>query len=153
MGQSHATSFIVARNVSPAQAAELLRAGWCYLDVRSVPEFAGGHPPGARNVPLMHLHRGGMKANPDFLRVVEQTFPKDQPIVIGCRSLGRSAQAAGLLEASGYQEVAQMRGGFEGERDLLGRVLFPGWLASGLPVSDRAAPGCSYFELDRGEKT
>jgi rhodanese-related sulfurtransferase len=139
----------VARNVSPTQAAELLRTGWCYLDVRSVPEFDSGHPRGARNVPLMHLHEGRMSANPDFLRVVEQTFRKDRPIVIGCRSLGRSAQAAGLLEASGYQEVVQMRGGFEGERDLLGRVLFPGWLALGLPVSDRAAPGCSYAELER----
>jgi rhodanese-related sulfurtransferase len=138
----------VARNVSPTQAAELLRAGWCYLDVRSVPEFDGGHPRGARNVPLMHLREGRMSANPDFLRVVEQAFRKDRPIVIGCRSLGRSAQAAGLLEASGYQEVVQVRGGFEGERDLLGRVLFPGWLALGLPVSDRAAPGCSYAELE-----
>jgi rhodanese-related sulfurtransferase len=129
----------------------MLRAGWCYLDVRSVPEFDAGHPQDARNVPLMHIDRGAMKANPDFLRVVEQAFPKDRPIVIGCRSMGRSAQAAGLLEAAGYQQVAQMRGGFEGERDLLGRVLFPGWLASGLPISDRAAPGCSYAELDRGD--
>lgn len=143
----------MAKDVSPTAAADLLRAGWRYLDVRSVPEFDRGHPRGAHNVPLMHIHGAGMKANPDFLRVVERTFLKNQPIVIGCRSLGRSAQAAGLLEAAGYQEVAQMRGGFEGERDLFGRVFLPGWLALGLPVSDRAAPGCSYAELERKSET
>jgi len=67
--------------------------------------------------------------------------------VIGCKSGGRSLQAAGLLEASGYTAVVDMRGGFGGERDALGRVSCAGWAESGLPTATQPEPGKSYVEL------
>ena len=36
------------KRVSPAEAKTLMDEGYVYLDVRSEPEFAAGHPAGAR---------------------------------------------------------------------------------------------------------
>src|SRR5882757_3632408 len=98
----------MSKPVSPAEAAALLEQGWQYLDVRSMPEFEEGHPPGAANVPLLHAQGGRMAANPDFQRVVEANYAKDARLVVGCRSGGRSAQAVALLEAAGYTQVVDM---------------------------------------------
>jgi rhodanese-related sulfurtransferase len=138
----------MAKRVSPPEAAELLKQGWRYVDVRSIPEFDEGHPEGAANVPLLHMQGGRMAPNPDFQRVMQANFPQDSQLVIGCKSGGRSAQAAALLEASGYTSVVDMRGGFAGERDALGRVSTPGWVAAGLPV-EKVTPGQSYADLEK----
>ena len=137
----------MAKRVTAKEAAELMAAGWTYLDVRSVPEFDAGHPQGALNVPLMNFEGGRMTPNPDFQKVMETAFPRDTKLVIGCKSGGRSLQAAALLASAGYGEVVDVRGGFGGERDPLGRVTSPGWADSGLPVAAKAAPGCSYAEI------
>jgi rhodanese-related sulfurtransferase len=139
----------MAKRVSPPEAAELLGQGWHYLDVRSIPEFDEGHPTGASNIPLLHMQGGRMAPNPDFQRVVEANYPKDSKLVVGCKSGGRSAQAAALLEAAGFTSVVDMRGGMSGERDPLGRTSVPGWSAAGLPVEKTATPGQSYAELSK----
>jgi rhodanese-related sulfurtransferase len=90
-----------------------------------------------------------MAPNPDFQKVVESNYPRDAPLVVGCKSGGRSAQAAALLEAAGYTQVVDMRGGMAGERDALGRVSVPGWGAEGRPVEKTAGPGQTYAELSR----
>ncbi len=138
----------MAKRVSPPEAAELLQQGWRYVDVRSIPEFDEGHPQGAANVPLLHMQGGRMAPNPEFQRVMQANFPKDSQLVIGCKSGGRSAQAAALLEAAGYTSVVDMRGGFGGERDMFGRVTTPGWKEAGLPV-EKVTPGQSYAELEK----
>ncbi|HEV3030591.1 MAG TPA: rhodanese-like domain-containing protein [Polyangia bacterium] len=135
------------KRVVPKEAAALLAEGWAYLDVRSVPEFDDGHPVGAANVPLLHLHNGRMAPNPDFQRVVEATFAKDAKIVVGCKAGGRSLQAATLMESAGYTNVVDMRGGYHGERDGFGRVSVAGWAAEGLPVETAAAPEKTYETL------
>jgi rhodanese-related sulfurtransferase len=137
----------MTKRVLPAEAATMLAEGWTYLDVRSIPEFDQGHPVGAVNIPLLHFQGGRMVPNAAFQRVVEATFPKDTKLVIGCKSGGRSLQAAGLLEASGYASVVDMRGGFGGEHDALGRVSCAGWAESGLPTATQPEPGKSYVEL------
>jgi rhodanese-related sulfurtransferase len=137
----------MTKHVLPAEAAELLTQGWTYLDVRSIPEFEQGHPTGAANIPLLHFQQGRMMPNPEFQRVVEATFPKETKLVIGCKSGGRSLQAAGLLAAAGYVELVDMRGGFGGERDGMGRVSVAGWADAGLPVATAAQAGKSYAEL------
>jgi rhodanese-related sulfurtransferase len=137
------------KRVSPAEAAALLEQGWRYLDVRSIPEFEEGHPPGAANIPLLHMQGGRMVPNGDFQKVVESNYPKDAPLVVGCKSGGRSAQAAALLEAAGYTQVVDMRGGMGGERDALGRVSVPGWAAEGRPVEKTAAAGQTYADLSK----
>src|SRR3954453_15851427 len=139
----------MAKRVSPAEAAALVGQGWKYVDVRSIPEFDEGHPVGAANVPLLHNRGGRMAPNADFQRVIESNYPKDSKLVLGCKSGGRSAQAAGLLEASGYTQVVDMRGGFGGEREIMGRGSGAGWAEAGLPVENAAAPGKSYAELEK----
>ncbi|HEY2729400.1 MAG TPA: rhodanese-like domain-containing protein [Polyangia bacterium] len=135
------------KRVVPKEAAALLAEGWAYLDVRSIPEFDDGHPVGSANIPLLHLHNGRMAPNPDFQRVVEASFAKDAKIVVGCKSGGRSLQAATLMESAGYTNVVDMRGGYHGERDGFGRVGVAGWAAEGLPVETTAAPEKTYETL------
>lgn len=135
------------KRVTPDEAAALLGQGWIYVDVRSVPEFEQGHPEGAYNVPLMHRAAHGMVPNPDFVKVMAAAFPKDAKLVLGCRSGGRSLQAAGLLFQLGYQDVIDMRGGFAGELDEANRITCEGWQARGLPVTRTPQPGRSYIDL------
>ncbi len=120
--------------------------GYLYLDVRSEPEFAAGHPSGAHNVPLMHAGPGGMRQNPDFLDVVSALYPKDTKIVVGCRSGQRSMRAAEVMVSAGYTAVVEQRAGFEGPRDAFGALTEKGWGPAGLPV-ERTTPGASYAEL------
>ena len=120
--------------VSPEEALQLLeQEGYVYVDVRSVQEFAGGHPKGAYNVPLLHLGPQGPRPNPDFLTVMERHFPKDTKIVVGCQSGGRSLQAGSLLERAGFTEVKDQRAGFQGAPG--GEA---GWAPKGLPVEGQA---------------
>ncbi len=139
----------MVKRVTPPEAAALMADGWSYLDVRSIPEFESGHPPGAANIPLLHFAGGRMMPNADFQKVVEAVYPRDTKLVVGCKAGGRSLQAAALMEALGYTSVVDMRGGFHGEHDGMGRVSCAGWAAEGLPV-ETAAPGeKTYAELSK----
>jgi rhodanese-related sulfurtransferase len=139
----------MVKRVTPPEAAELLANGWTYLDVRSIPEFDEGHPVGAANVPLLHFSGGRMSPNADFQKVVAANFPPDTKLVVGCKAGGRSLQAAALLEAAGYTSVVDMRGGFHGEHDGMGRVTCAGWAESKLPVESAAPPDKTYAALSK----
>ena len=135
------------KRVSPEEARDLMdKQGYAYLDVRSVPEFEAGHPTGAYNVPLLHMGGGGMTPNPDFLSVVQKSFPLDARLVVGCKAGGRSLKAATALEAAGYTSVVDQRNGFEGTPLPTGGVE-PGWRPRGLPTSSQAAAGHAYDAL------
>ena len=135
------------KRVSPEEALSLVeKEGYAYVDVRSVPEFESGHPEGAYNVPLAHLGPQGMSPNPDFLTVMETTFPKDSKLVVGCKTGGRSLQAATLLLSAGWRSIVDQRAGFQGAMDPSGRSE-AGWGPKGLPSSRAAAPGRSWSEL------
>jgi rhodanese-related sulfurtransferase len=138
----------MVKRVTPVEAEALLKQGWIYLDVRSIPEFEGGHPTGAANVPLLHQTGGRMAPNPAFQSVVEWNFPKDAKIVVGCKAGGRSLQAATLMEAAGYTNIVDMRGGFHGERDNFGRVSCAGWAECGLPCEASADAEKTYAQLE-----
>jgi len=133
------------KRVSPEEARELMdQQGYAYVDVRSIPEFEAGHPAGAYNVPVLHMGPGGrMAPNPDFLGVMEAGFAKNATIVVGCRSGGRSLQAAMMLAASGFTNVVDQRAGFEG----MGPGSEPGWRPKGLPVSLKGDPERTYESL------
>jgi rhodanese-related sulfurtransferase len=79
------------------------------VDVREPEEYAGGHVPGARLVPLAAVPG----------RV--EDFPTDQPVYLLCAVGGRSAQAALFLARRGIDAV-NVDGG-TGE-----------WVAAGYPV-------------------
>jgi rhodanese-related sulfurtransferase len=136
---------MAVKRISPDEASALLAEGWTYLDVRSAPEFEAGHPQGAYNVPLLHQGPAGMAPNAAFLAAVERTFAKDARLVLGCKSGGRSQQAARVLESAGYTALADQAGGFDGAPGPAG---LPGWRARGLPVAQHAETGRSWRELE-----
>lgn len=142
----------MAKQVSVHDAAELMKQGWRYLDVRSIPEYDAGHPAGASNVPLLHQQAGRMVPNPDFDAVVASSYPREEKLLVGCKMSGRSAQAVARLEAAGFTNVIHVRGGFFGERDPFGKVDAAGWQDAGLPVSQDPTPGHSYQELAATKK-
>ena len=79
--------------VDGATARKLVSEGALLLDVRTPSEFGGGHVEGAQNIPVDELER----------RISE--VPKDRAVVVYCRSGGRSARAAGLLQQHGRGPV------------------------------------------------
>lgn len=137
------------KRVSPQDAKELVDAGYVYVDVRSEPEFLAGHPKGALNVPLLHMTSAGMTPNPEFMSVMTASFPKDAKIVLGCRSGGRSLQAAELMKQAGYTDVVDQRAGFEGARGPFGNVTEAGWAPSQLPVEEGPTPGQTYEDVKK----
>lgn len=134
------------KQVTPEEAAELVAAGHVYVDVRSEPEFEQGHVPGAFNVPLMHLGPGGMTPNGEFMQVMQSAFGKDEKLVVGCRSGGRSRRAAELLAAAGFTELSDLSAGWEGSRDPFGRTV-PGWSKKDLPVEPGKPAGQAYADV------
>jgi rhodanese-related sulfurtransferase len=142
---------MAVKRISPDEARQLMEDGYTYLDVRSVPEYDQGHPTAAVNAPLLHMGPGGMAPNAEFVAVVAAAFAKDAKLVIGCKSGGRSQRAAMLLEGAGFENLVEMRGGWSGEADPMGRVVEKGWSVLGLPSSTAPTPGGSWEEL-RGKK-
>jgi rhodanese-related sulfurtransferase len=122
-----------------------------YLDVRTVHEFEAGHPPAALNIPVVLPNPAirKMTPNPDFLPTVAANIPKDARIIVGCMSGGRSQYAAEVLEDAGYQNVANMQGGFGGARDQVGRLMVPGWQDCGLPEERGDGDVKSYEALSK----
>ena len=138
---------MAVKRITPEEARDLMdKDGYAYLDVRSVPEFAAGHPTGAYNVPLLNMGPGGMVDNAEFLAVVEKSFPRDSRLVVGCKAGGRSARAAALLERAGYTNLVDQKNGYEGTPLPTGGVE-PGWRPKGLPTSTQAVPERSYDAL------
>jgi rhodanese-related sulfurtransferase len=87
------------------------------IDVRGPDEFSGplGHIASARNVPLPELPR----------RVAELRSLTETPVVLVCKTDKRSASAAVMLDAAGFQDVFVLRGGMVR------------WNEAGFPVADR----------------
>jgi rhodanese-related sulfurtransferase len=137
---------MAVKRISPQEARDLMdKEDYAYLDVRSVPEFAAGHPAGAYNVPLLDMGPAGMSPNPDFLAVVEKTFPREARLVVGCKAGGRSARAVALLAQAGFTQIVDQRCGYDGAPLPTGG-LEPGWRPLGLPTSTEA-PERSYDAL------
>ena len=80
------------------------------MDVRTVEEWNQGHVDGAVLIPLDQL---GARVN---------EVPKDQDVLIICRSGNRSGQARDLLRGQGFDRTTSISGGINA------------WIAKGLPV-------------------
>ncbi len=140
------------KRITPEQAKALLdsKTGYVYLDVRTIPEFETGHVPAAKNVPVLEPDAfGHMRMNRRFVEIVETNFGKDVKLITGCQKGGRSLKSAELLLSAGFGNVLDMRGGFGGETDELGRVTFPGWAPRGLPTTTESAPKDCYASLTK----
>ncbi|WP_018152761.1 rhodanese-like domain-containing protein [Leeia oryzae] len=97
-----------------AVVASMDDTSWTILDVREPDEFAAGHLPGAVNVPRGMLEFR-LSANPAWQNAA-------LPVLVYCKTGGRSALAAATMQAMGYEHVVSMAGGFDA------------WAAASLPV-------------------
>jgi rhodanese-related sulfurtransferase len=86
------------KTVSVAEAKELLASGAALIDVRSPQEWRSGRAPQAKHVPL------------DTLQSSMTGIAKTRPVIAVCQSGVRSASAARMLAAQGY-EAYSLRGG------------------------------------------
>jgi rhodanese-related sulfurtransferase len=136
----------VPKTVSVDEAKKLLDQGYVYVDVRSEPEFEAAHVPGALNVPLNHQGPGGMVTNPDFMSVMQTAFAKDEKLIVGCKSGGRTKRAVGLLVQAGFTDVMELTPGIDSGRDAFGRPL-KGWLQEGLPTEQGSPEGQRYSDV------
>jgi rhodanese-related sulfurtransferase len=140
------------KQAEPPQAHEILKSNpdALYLDVRTESEFAQGHPAGAINVPVVFIKGPGqMELNGEFVDVVAKLLPHEKKLVVGCLAGGRSQRACELLEAAGYSDLTNVRGGFGGARDASGQVVVTGWREAGLPVSTEV--GDNSYQALRGK--
>ncbi|QXD13778.1 rhodanese-like domain-containing protein [Rhodocaloribacter litoris] len=104
----------VVREVPPDTLAARLAAERppLVLDVRTPEEYAGGHVPGALNIPHTEV----------AARLGELAPYRDREIVLYCRSGRRAGIAADVLKEAGFSRLAHLSGDM------------PGWAARGLPV-------------------
>lgn len=109
---SPATAPAAVRDVNVATLKADLDQGAVRLlvDVRTPGEFASGHVPGARNIPLAELEGR-----------IGELGPKGAEVHLVCQSGGRSARAAATLATMGFRPV-DVEGGTAA------------WRAAGYPV-------------------
>lgn len=96
--------------VEPGEARRRQQAGAILIDVREPEEWAAGHAPGARHMPLGQLAQR--------LR----SLPRDRELLFICRSGNRSSRAVQLAVEAGRTRAVNVGGG------LLA------WARAGLPV-------------------
>lgn len=102
-----------ANSVGTLEATRLMnQPGALVLDVREGAEFAAGHLPRARHIPLGELGK----------RVEEIAKFKDKPVIVTCRSGARSGSACRTLKNAGFTNVYNLKGGV------------PAWEQASLPV-------------------
>ncbi len=103
------------RSVEEIDAVRLLalqEQGAPIIDVREPAEFAAGHLPGAVNIP-----RGVIEFEVDGHPAVNcirdaALSHRELPLVVYCRSGGRSALAADALQRLGFAQPLSLAGGF-----------------------------------------
>lgn len=99
--------------VNTLEATRLINNDALVLDVREDSEWAIGHLPNAKHIPLGKL----------VGRVAELEKFKGKAIVINCRSGQRSARACAMLKKSGFENVHNLAGGITA------------WERANLPIS------------------
>jgi len=129
-----------AKTLSPQEVRDLLSSNdnAAYIDVRTVAEFAAGHPRGkVVNIPIVFHHPTTKEIYPNgsFLEVVASLYGKDAPLIIGGDEGERTKQAAEQLQTADYTNVCVMPEGVSG------------WRAQKLPTTTDNRDGISYSSL------
>jgi rhodanese-related sulfurtransferase len=105
-------------SVDVQQAARLLADGAVMIDVREPDEWQAGHVAAAIHVPLGRIQSQGAAA------IAHALQGKDgQPVLMFCRSGGRSGMACDLLQQALGDRATNVRGGVMA------------WAAAGLPLA------------------
>ncbi len=103
------TTTALARDVSVDEAYEMYQSGVFVVDVRTQEEWDEYHAPNTTLIPL------------DQLQARLSEVPKDQEILVVCRSGNRSQQGRDILLSAGYNATS-MTGGLKE------------WYARGYPI-------------------
>ena len=91
-----------ANELGTLEATRLINQGpHLVLDVSDTAEFAAGHLPRARNIPVRELAG----------RLDELGKYKDKPVLVTSKGPARAGAACRLLKRSGFGNVYQLRGG------------------------------------------
>lgn len=95
---------IQVNELSPSEVLKNIQDGSVFIDVREEYEIAelDYDIPSKLNIPLGEIQ----------VRLNE--FPKNKPLIIGCRSGKRSMQACMYLKMAGYNNVQNLKGGIIG---------------------------------------
>ena len=109
-GSGASTEAAAPLEINVQKAAEMRDGGAFVLDVREPDEWNQAHISGATLIPLGQLEQ----------RLSE--LPKDQEIVVYCRSGNRSKTGAEILRNNGFNQASSMAGGIND------------WIASSLPT-------------------
>jgi rhodanese-related sulfurtransferase len=97
-----------ANEVNTLEATRRMnQGGSLVLDVREAAEFASGHLPGARHIPLAELGK----------RIDEIRKFQSKPVLIACRSGSRAGAACRALKSAGFTDVAVLKGGIAAWRE------------------------------------
>ena len=86
--------------LTPEQLLSEPPANAVVLDVRTPEEFAGGHVPGAINVPHTEIAE----------RLDEVAADRSRTVVVYCERGGRAGQAEAALLAGGFSDVLHLEG-------------------------------------------
>ncbi|HUL55899.1 MAG TPA: rhodanese-like domain-containing protein [Usitatibacter sp.] len=88
--------------IGTLEATRLMNQGsTLVLDIRDGNEYAAGHLPRARHIPLAELGK----------RVEELGKYKEKPVIVTCQSGIRSGRATRLLKDAGFTAVYELKGG------------------------------------------
>jgi rhodanese-related sulfurtransferase len=99
--------------VSQLQATQYINQGkTLVLDVRSADEFATGHLPNAKNIPLAEIN--------NRLKEIEKS--KNAVVITVCATGVRSSNAVSVLNKAGFAQVFSLDGGTEA------------WKTQGMPI-------------------
>ena len=96
---STTSSAVASDPIAGAEARRLVESGARLVDVRTPEEYEAGHIAGAVNIPIRELDGR-----------LGELAPKEQPIVVYCKSGNRSGRAARMLKDAGYRAVHDLGG-------------------------------------------
>ncbi len=124
-----------AGDLSPTDAHRLLldRPNAVLIDCRTTAEWTWVGVPAVAGTRFIEWNQWPQGVpNPDFTDQAAEGLSPDQPVLMLCRSGGRSMAAAHALTDAGFTEVYNISGGFEGDVDADGHRT-GGWRGAGLP--------------------
>ncbi len=95
----------VTQNVDKEKFASLIaKNDGLILDVRTVREYSAGNIDGSVNI---NVSDGSFKEKVSAL-------DKNKPVYVYCKSGGRSSRAMSIMKGMGFQEIYNLKGGYDG---------------------------------------
>lgn len=103
-GCKEATSEETIKLVTPDEMKELSQMdGVQLVDVRTPEEFEEGHIKGFQNIDFMS----------DTFKEDIEKLDKTKPVIVYCRSGGRSGKSCKIMEEKGFVKIYDLEGGIE----------------------------------------